>query len=66
MMLAEFGVNSLSLFPKVSLFLFLGVFVAITVRALRRPKSEMKGCAMLPLDETMPDVDDTNAEQGDA
>ncbi|VAX38994.1 hypothetical protein MNBD_PLANCTO03-930 [hydrothermal vent metagenome] len=66
MTLAETGVNSLSIYPELGLLLFFGVFVAITVQALRRPRKEVEGCARLPLDETTTGVDDTKQERGDA
>lgn len=59
MTLAEIGVNSLAIYPEIGLVIFLGVFAAVTVRALRRPRGEMRACSRLPLDETTTGTDDT-------
>ena len=61
-MLAEIGVNDLSIFPELGLILFFAVFVAVSVRAIRKPSGEVNACARMPLDETTPGVDDTKQE----
>jgi len=58
-MLAELGVNGLSIYPQAGLILFLGVFLAVSARALRCPRDEARRCARMPLDETTTSVDDT-------
>ncbi len=62
-MLAELDVNSLAIYPELGLLVFLGVFVAVTIRALRKPRGEVQGCARMPLDETTTCVDDTKQER---
>lgn len=50
MTLAEISGNSLSLYPQIGLIVFLAVFVAVTVRALRRPRDEVSRWAGIPLE----------------
>lgn len=44
----------LSVFPQVALVLFLGVFVAVSVAALRRKGSQTRRLASLPLEDDGP------------
>lgn len=44
------GGMGLSIFPVVGLLIFLGVFTAVTVRALRLRRSDVTHFAGLPLD----------------
>ena len=50
-MLGTIDINSLAVFAEAGLVIFLGVFVAVTARALRAPRREMTGCARLPLED---------------
>ena len=61
-MLAQLGVNDLSIYPELGLILFFAVFVAVSIRAIRKPKGEVNTCARMPLDETTTGVDDTKQE----
>lgn len=45
------GNMNLATFPQAALLLFLVVFVFVSVRVIRRPRSDMKACAALPLDD---------------
>ena len=58
-MLAQIGVNNLSVFPIAGLVVFFAVFVAVSIRALRKPRKEIDDWARLPLDE--PDAPATGA-----
>lgn len=51
MTLGEISHNSLSIYPQLGLIVFLAVFVAVTVRALRRPRADIDRWAHLPLEE---------------
>lgn len=51
MTLLALTVNDLSVFPKVGLLLFLAVFIAVTVRALRTPRAQVRHLANMPLDD---------------
>jgi hypothetical protein len=62
-MFASLEVNSLAIYPELGLLIFFGVFIAVSIRALRKPRSEISTCARLPLDETTPGVDDTKQER---
>ena len=41
----------LAVWPKMAMVLFLAVFVAVTVKALRGPKSELDRAAHMPMDD---------------
>lgn len=43
--------NDLAVYPEVGLILFFVVFVAVTVRALRRTRPEVSRWARLPLED---------------
>jgi len=45
------GRMDLALYPQVAMVLFMGVFVAVTWRVMRRPGSEMARHASMILDE---------------
>ncbi len=60
MTLLALTVNDLSIYPKVGLVVFFVVFIAVTVRALRTPRNQVRHLANLPLD------DDTKAPTTDA
>ncbi len=62
MTLLALMVNDLSVFPKVGLLVFLAVFIAVTVRALRTPRAEVRHWANLPLDDTTTSTTDTHDE----
>jgi hypothetical protein len=61
-MLASIDVNNLSVFAEAGLVIFLAVFVAVTLRAVRAPRQEMTSCARMPLDE--PDTAGEAANNG--
>ena len=44
----------LAIWPKMALVLFVAVFVAVTVRALRGSKAELDHAAHLPIEEEEP------------
>ncbi len=46
-----FSLTNAGLFSEISLVIFLGVFVAISVRAFTRSKQEMNAASNLPLEE---------------
>ncbi len=50
-MLGSIDVNGLSVFAEAGLVIFLAVFAAVTVRAIRAPRGEMSSCARLPLED---------------
>ena len=41
-------------YPEIALVIFLGVFFAVTWRALRRPAGAIREAAMIPLDNGQP------------
>lgn len=43
------GQFGLAFFPVLGLVIFLAVFLAVSLRALRNPRHEMTRCASLPL-----------------
>ena len=45
------GNMNLATFPQAAMLLFLLVFAAVTVRVLRRPRSDMRACAEIPLED---------------
>jgi hypothetical protein len=45
------GHLDLAVWPKMALVLFVAVFVAVTVKALRGPQTELDRAAHLPIDE---------------
>jgi hypothetical protein len=67
-MLGFIDVNGLSVFAEAGLVIFLIVFVAVTVRAIRTPRGDIRGFANLPLDgagsETVGQAGDTNQGRG--
>ena len=52
----------LTIFPIVSLFIFLAVFVAVTIRAFKTRKTDINHYASLPLDGGEPG-DTTNSRE---
>lgn len=63
MTLAEISRNGLSLFPQIGLVIFLVVFAAVTVRALRRSRNEVSRWAGIPLED---DAAGKAAQEGSA
>ena len=61
MTLAEISRNGLSLFPQVGLVIFVVVFAAVTVRALRRSRAEVNRWAGIPLED---DAANKSAREG--
>lgn len=66
MTLAAVGGNSLSLYPQIGLILFLVVFVAVTVRAMRRSNTEVNRWAHLPLEDSTDQVVSDASQEGSA
>lgn len=61
--IASLKVNSLAIYPELGLLIFFGVWIAVSIRAVRKPGREIDTCARLPLDETPAVADDTNLER---
>lgn len=49
------GNMDLTIYAKVPLIIFMGVFIAVCLRVLRSPASRYEACAHIPLDDDTPE-----------